>query len=407
MDFNTSLLIESWALYGLGVLIVAARLISRRIKLGKWRDLMIDDYLMLFALVNFTGVVVSINEVAKNGSNYMSPEAAAALTPEGVHNAIYGSIMTLLLEIFTLTGTWTIKACLLFLYTRLTRNTLSQQHLLVKIASGYCAITYIVVMLLLLFFWCHPTYEYWAVPVRIDQCATYYNHMIFATACNISSDILLLLIPIPIILKTRLPRKRKMILILILGLGVFNILAAILNRYYNFSNPNSYVFLYWYVAEVGVAMVVGNLPLCWPVLRIICGISEKTETPAYHGQTISGAGRKYKKPKNLLSTTALGTTMWDKLEEQEEGSAKQKTSHELDPSSNQGSQIELIMQGHRHTSSHHQAAASSFSESPAIVRPPSIVADRQGRNNRTGSTVGGDKIMVVTTVDISSSNSHR
>lgn len=51
MDFNTSLLIESWALYVAGVLIVAARFISRRIKLGKWRHLMLDDYLMLFALV--------------------------------------------------------------------------------------------------------------------------------------------------------------------------------------------------------------------------------------------------------------------------------------------------------------------------------------------------------------------
>lgn len=50
----------------------------------------------------------------------MSPEASAALTPEGVQQAIYGSIMTFVLEIFTITGTWTIKACLLILYARLT-----------------------------------------------------------------------------------------------------------------------------------------------------------------------------------------------------------------------------------------------------------------------------------------------
>jgi hypothetical protein len=63
---------------------------------------------------------VSINEVAKNGSNYMTPEDAAALTPEGVQRAVYGSIMTFVLEIFTITGTWTVKACLLILYARLT-----------------------------------------------------------------------------------------------------------------------------------------------------------------------------------------------------------------------------------------------------------------------------------------------
>ncbi|KAG6267533.1 hypothetical protein E4U49_007994 [Claviceps purpurea] len=406
MDFNTSLLIESWALYVAGVLIVAARFISRRIKLGKWRHLMLDDYLMLFALVNFTGVVISINEVAKNGSNYMSPEAAAALTPEGVHNAIYGSVMTFVLEIFTITGTWTIKACLLILYARLTRGTLAQQNLMVKIASVYCGLTYVVVILLFLFFWCHPTYEYWAVPVRIDQCATYYNHMIFTTACNISSDLLLLVIPVPIILKTHLPRKRKIILIFILGLGIFNILAAILNRYYNFSNPNSYVFLYWYVAEVGIAVLVGNLPLCWPVLRIICGFTEKTQTPQYHGQTISGSGRKYRKSKNILSTTALGPTMWDQLDDQDDVSAKHKMSHELNDPSSQGSQIELTMQrDQQNTHPHHQAAASAFPESPTWAQPAPNLSERQARDTR--SCMAGDKIIVVTTVDISSTHNLR
>ncbi|KAG6149535.1 hypothetical protein E4U28_001029 [Claviceps purpurea] len=406
MDFNTSLLIESWALYVAGVLIVAARFISRRIKLGKWRHLMLDDYLMLFALVNFTGVVISINEVAKNGSNYMSPEAAAALTPEGVHNAIYGSVMTFVLEIFTITGTWTIKACLLILYARLTRGTLAQQNLMVKIASVYYGLTYVVVILLFLFFWCHPTYEYWAVPVRIDQCATYYNHMIFTTACNISSDLLLLVIPVPIILKTHLPRKRKIILIFILGLGIFNILAAILNRYYNFSNPNSYVFLYWYVAEVGIAVLVGNLPLCWPVLRIICGFTEKTQTPQYHGQTISGSGRKYRKSKNILSTTALGPTMWDQLDDQDDVSAKHKMSHELNDPSSQGSQIELTMQrDQQNTHPHHQAAASAFPESPTWAQPAPNLSERQARDTR--SCMAGDKIMVVTTVDISSTHNLR
>lgn len=51
MELPAELAIESWILYGLGVVVVVCRLLSRRIKLGKWRDLMIDDYLMVFALV--------------------------------------------------------------------------------------------------------------------------------------------------------------------------------------------------------------------------------------------------------------------------------------------------------------------------------------------------------------------
>lgn len=155
--------------------------------------------------------MVSINEVAKNGSNYMAPEVAAKLTPEGKKQAIFGSKMTFVLEIFALTAAWTIKACLLFLYARLTQGTSIKQRWAVRLVAAFCAVTYIVVTFMFVFFWCNPTIEYWAVPVNPDkmQCATYYNHMIFATACNIASDIMLILLPIPIVINISLPRKRS------------------------------------------------------------------------------------------------------------------------------------------------------------------------------------------------------
>ena len=89
--------------------------------------------------------------------------------------------------------------------------------------AGYCAIAYTLIIGLLLGYWCHPIYEYWAVPYNISQCATYYSHMIFATAWNISSDLMLLAVPIPIIFKTQLPLKRKVILCCVLCLGVLNV----------------------------------------------------------------------------------------------------------------------------------------------------------------------------------------
>ncbi|EQL01081.1 UbiD family decarboxylase [Ophiocordyceps sinensis CO18] len=397
MELTTSLAIESWVLFALGVIIVACRIASRRIKLGKWRALMIDDYLMIFALFNFTGVVVTINEVAKNGSNYMPPEAAATLSPAGVQRAVYGSIMTFVLELFTLTAIWTVKACLLLLYARLTINTLTRQHTLVKIAAIYCAVTYLAIVFMFIFFWCRPTREYWAVPVKIMQCATYYHHMMFATACNISSDLLLLFIPIPIIIKTRLAIKRKVILCLILGLGVFNILASILNRYYNFSTPNSYVFLYWYVAEVGVAVMVGNLPLCWPILRLVLG---NTDTPSYHGDTISGSTRKrrLRNPLGTVGTTGMGTN-WDKLEDQECNGATSEGSHSQQVGSDHGSQIELVLQGHQHNHHHLAAVSANRGDEPEVQQPcPARVADATS----SGSGSGGDKIVVITTVDVSS-----
>lgn len=75
---------------------------------------------MVLAAGNFTGVVFCVNEVARNGSNYMPLDVALSLDEAGVEAAIYGSKMTLVLEVFTITCVWLIKACLLFLYWRLT-----------------------------------------------------------------------------------------------------------------------------------------------------------------------------------------------------------------------------------------------------------------------------------------------
>lgn len=99
----------------------------------------------------------------------MAPEDAAALTLAGINQAIFGSKMTFVLEIFTLTATWTVKACLLILYSRLTEGASSKQHFAVKVVAGYCVLTYLVVIFMFAFYWCNPTYEYWAVPVRISE----------------------------------------------------------------------------------------------------------------------------------------------------------------------------------------------------------------------------------------------
>lgn len=72
------------------------------------------------AKLTFTLDCWSINEVALNGSNYMSPEAAAALSPAGVKQAIYGSKMTLVTEMLTLTTQWGLKGVLCIMYYRLT-----------------------------------------------------------------------------------------------------------------------------------------------------------------------------------------------------------------------------------------------------------------------------------------------
>lgn len=57
----------------------------------------------------------------------------------------------------------------------------------------------------------------------LGQCASYYCHMIFATAWNIFADLALLTVPFFIIPKLQLPLKRKLMIISVLCLGVFNV----------------------------------------------------------------------------------------------------------------------------------------------------------------------------------------
>lgn len=52
-------------------------------------------------------------------------------------------------------------------------------------------------------------------------------------------------------------------------MGAQQILAAILNRYFNFNNPNDLAYVYFYVAEVATAIYVGNIPLCWPLVQLV------------------------------------------------------------------------------------------------------------------------------------------
>ncbi|PLN85040.1 hypothetical protein BDW42DRAFT_191123 [Aspergillus taichungensis] len=264
--FAQELLIESWILYVIGIFCIGCRLTSRRIAKQSWRKLEVDDYLMCVVVITFTGVMVCVNQVSINGSNYMSPEIAATLTPESRRSAVWGSKMTFALEHFTLSSLWLVKGCLLLVYNRLTLGL--REHIVVRVVAVYVAVSFVVIEILFCAVWCGPPITmYWDVPAKEEQCSSYYNHLITSTVFNISSDLMMLCIPLPLLVRSRLPWKRKILLCLVFSLGVFVVLMAILNRYYNFSEQHTLTFLKWYVAEVSTAVYVGNLPLLWPLLK--------------------------------------------------------------------------------------------------------------------------------------------
>ena len=81
----------------------------------------------------------------------------------------------------------------------------------------------------------------------------------------------MLLIGLPIFLRMKLPWRKKIPLIGIFSLGIFTILAAILNKWYSFTQPFGAQWTYWYTRESSTALLVANLPFLWTFYRAITG----------------------------------------------------------------------------------------------------------------------------------------
>ncbi|KAE8377120.1 hypothetical protein BDV26DRAFT_293547 [Aspergillus bertholletiae] len=172
------------------------------------------------------------------------------------------------MEQFCIATSWLVKCCLLIIYGRLTR--LLKEQIVVQILAVYVGLSYIVIEVLLCAVWCRPIEGYWVADVNSDfQCSTYFNHMIVSAVFNISSDLIMLCIPLPLFIRSRLRLAKKIAVCGVFGLGFVVILMAILNRYYSLSTLGQMVFMRWYAAEVSTAVYVANLPLMWPLVRVV------------------------------------------------------------------------------------------------------------------------------------------
>jgi hypothetical protein len=83
--------------------------------------LQIDDALMVLALLWYTLLCVSLNKVASGGgSNLMTPEDIAALTPAIHDERVRGSKWVFVSEHAMVLTIWTLKFCMLIIYGRIT-----------------------------------------------------------------------------------------------------------------------------------------------------------------------------------------------------------------------------------------------------------------------------------------------
>ncbi|KAF2503224.1 hypothetical protein BU16DRAFT_33397 [Lophium mytilinum] len=276
-----ALKVESWCWYGVVVIFVLARLVSRTMLLGSVKRLQIDDYLMTFALCTYTALVVTLNISADCVSNLIDPSLVPALSQQEIRDRQYGSKMGLTVEQLQCGTLWIVKACLLFMYGRLTMSL--KQNVAVKWVAGYTAFSFVLMEILYYGVWCRPFRGYWMVPAPssmykcgpslsdsnklIVQCSAVINHLITQAVLNISSDLLIIMIPMPLLIQAQLPLKRKVILFAIFGLGFFEILCAILTKVYSFTEPFGVNWVFWYIRESSTAIIVSNAPFTWTLLQ--------------------------------------------------------------------------------------------------------------------------------------------
>ncbi|GAM85950.1 hypothetical protein ANO11243_039600 [Dothideomycetidae sp. 11243] len=160
---------------------------------------------------------------------------------------------------------WTVKACLLIMYLRITVG--RSERLYMKALACYVGLGFVIMEILYLGVWCRPFHNYWAVPTPNIQCSAATHHLITNAVFNLSSDLLLLCIALPIFLKTQMLPRKKIAVCTVFGLGFFNIIAAILNKYYSFTNPFGSEWTNWYCHESSTSMVVANMPFMYTLLR--------------------------------------------------------------------------------------------------------------------------------------------
>ncbi|ORY01444.1 hypothetical protein BCR34DRAFT_98005 [Clohesyomyces aquaticus] len=260
-------LMESVIFWPIALVLFSGRIWSRTIARKSISALQADDYVMVFTFLCYTSLLIFIQVSAMFGTNEIGDASQLAVVladPRLFKEHVFGSKIVVASNQCYLFTLWGVKACLLTLYYGLTHR--CYERLFVKFVIGYTLLAFAATEMPL-FIICRPFSAYWSLPSKNLECSTYHTYCIFQTVFNISSDILLLCIPAPLIVKVKAPPVKKAVLVCIFSLGVFTVMAASLNKYYNFTLPNTEVYMVWHIREASTSVMVANLMCWWPLLK--------------------------------------------------------------------------------------------------------------------------------------------
>ncbi|KAK1469737.1 hypothetical protein CMEL01_01504 [Colletotrichum melonis] len=217
--------VEAWTEYAIGLLVLLIRIVYRTRLVGtNWEG---DDYFAAIAVLFWTGELLMLEMIGRYGSiTGMSDAIALTLSDQQKQSIVIGSKCLLAGWVLYVTLIWCLKACMLFLYMRLTLNL--QQQKMVKITAGACVLCYVATVLVIMTK-CMPVHRNWQIyPYPGDACALNIPNYIALAITNVTTDMMILYIPIPLLWSVQMPTAKKIICSLWLCTGVFIIIATLL-----------------------------------------------------------------------------------------------------------------------------------------------------------------------------------
>ncbi|KAI9673615.1 MAG: hypothetical protein M1817_002252 [Caeruleum heppii] len=262
---------EAFTLLAVALLVILLRTLARSLSAGI-RRFAWDDYLMIFAAVLYTMETVAAVSVGARfkglANNSMTPEQRASLSPDdpewrlridGSKTQVIGwSLYTSLL--------WLLKLCMTIFYSRLTEG-LPQTR--VHVGLVLVGTTYVATILSILL-GCRPLRNNWQInpePPNHCQPAISKINLYVTVVLNVVTDLYLMSIPIPVLLKANMPRRRKCLLLVMFSGGIFVIMAGILRcvLILTAGANGAQQAGSWACRETFVAVVIGNIPMIYPL----------------------------------------------------------------------------------------------------------------------------------------------
>ncbi|KAB8230216.1 uncharacterized protein BDW43DRAFT_321646 [Aspergillus alliaceus] len=233
---------EAWTEYLIGTVIILLRIFARFRVVGikNWQG---DDYFAFVVLAFWTAELTMLELIGQYGTNIgLSDTQRASLTPEQIELLARGSKCLLAGWTCYVTLIWSLKACMLYFYNRLTLGLVQQK--LVKFNAVLCACTYTAVIFTI-FLHCRPLEKNWQVypDPGLNCSAGYVNYIVIAVA-NVS----------------------KLIIGVLLCSGVFVMIATLLRCIISLQSIDSInTSTIWAIRETFVAIIAVNAPCIKPL----------------------------------------------------------------------------------------------------------------------------------------------